>query len=80
MSKDMDEHIKTVHKVVNVVDCRYGKLCVTSLRYKVDKLESFYAEVRLFASKKEDEKFRRNVQVKNKLEESIYLLNLRNSV
>ena len=49
MSRDMDEQLKQAHKVVDVVDRTNRKICVTLLRYKVDKLDSFYAPVRLFA-------------------------------
>ena len=53
MSKDMDEQLKLAHKVVDVVDGANKKKFVTLLRYNVDKLESSYAQVRLFARKKE---------------------------
>ena len=80
MSKDMDEQFKLAHKVVDVVDPANKKICVTLLRYNVDKLESFYDQVRLFASKKEDEKFQQVVYVNYKVEEFIYLLVVMNSV
>ena len=54
-SKDMDEQLKLAHKVVDVVDPANRKVCVTLLRYNVDKPESSYAQVRLIARKKEDE-------------------------
>ena len=57
MSKDMDGLLKLAHKFVDIVDRAHRKICVTLLRYKVDKPESSYALVRLFARKKEDEKF-----------------------
>ena len=57
MSRDMDEQLKLAHKVVDVVDRTNRKICVTLLRYNVDKRESSYAQVRLFARKNEDEKF-----------------------
>ena len=41
MSKDMDEQLKLGHKVVDVVDPANKKICVTLLRYNVDKPESF---------------------------------------
>ena len=53
MSKDIDEQLKLAHKVVDIVD-RNRKICVTLLRYNVDKPESSYAQVRLFARKKEN--------------------------
>ena len=80
MSEDTDEQLKLAHKIVDVVDRANRKICVTLLRYNVDKPESFYAQVRLFARKKEDEKFQQVVYVNYKLEEFIYLLDVMNSV
>ena len=80
MSKDMDEQLKLAHKVVDVVDRANRKIFVTLLRYNVDNPESSYAQVRLFAGKKEDEKFQQVVYVNYKLEEFIYLLDVINSV
>ena len=80
MSKDMDEQLKLAPKEVDVVDRANKKVCVTLLRYNVDKPESSYAQVQLFARKKEDEKFQQVVNVKYKLEEFIYLLDKMNSV
>ena len=62
ISKDMAH--KLAHKVVGVVDRANRKSCVTLLRYKLDNLESSYAQVRLFARMKEDEKVQQNVYVK----------------
>ena len=80
MSKDMDQQLKLAHKVVDVVDRTSRKICVTLLRYNVAKPESSYAQVLLFARKKEDEKFQQVVYVKFILEEIIYLLDVMNSV
>ena len=80
MSKDKDEQLKLAHKIVDVVDQAIRKICVTLLRYKLDQPESSYAQVRLFARKKEDEKFQQIVYVKHKLEEFTYLLVVMNSV
>ena len=80
MSRDMDEQLKLAHKVVDVVDRMNRKICVTLLRYNVDNPESPYAQVRLFARKKEDEKFQQVVYVIYKLEEFISLLDVMNSV
>ena len=79
-SKDMEEQVKLAHKVVDVVDRANRKICVTLLRYNVDKPESCYAQVRLFVRKKEDEKFQQAVYVNYKLEEFILLLDVMNSV
>ena len=54
MSKDMDEQIKLAHRVVDVVDRANRKICVTLLRYNVEKPESSYAQFRLFSRKNED--------------------------
>ena len=80
MSRDMDGQLKLAHKVVDVVDRTNRKICVILLRYHVDKPESSSAQVRLFAGKKEDEKFQQVVYVKYKLEQFIYLLDVMNSV
>ena len=57
MFKDMDEQLKPAHKFVDVVDRANRKICVILLRCNVDNAESFYAQVQLFARKKEAEKF-----------------------
>ena len=80
MSKDIDEQIKPAHKVVDVVDRANRKICVTLLRYIVDKPESSYAQVRILAGKMEDEKFQKIVYVKFKFGDFIYLLDIMNSV
>ena len=49
MSRDIDEQLKLAHKVVDVVDRINRKICVTLLRYNVDKPESSYAQIRFFA-------------------------------
>ena len=36
-SKDMDEQLKLAHKIVELVDRANKKICVTLLRYNVDK-------------------------------------------
>ena len=64
ITKDMDEHLKLAHKRVDVVDQPNRKNCVTLLRYNVDKPESSFAEVLLFARKKKDEKFEQIVYLK----------------
>ena len=80
MSKYMHEQHKLAHKVVDIVDRANRKICVNLSRYNMDKLESSYAQVQLFARKKEDEKFQQVVYVNYKLEEFIYLLDVMNSV
>ena len=61
MSKDVDEQLKLAFKVVDVVERADRKICVTLLRYNVDKPESSYAQVRQLARKREDEKFQQIV-------------------
>ena len=61
MSKDMDEQLKLARKLVDVVKRANRKTCVTLLRYNVEKPGKSYAQVRLFARKKEDEKFQQIV-------------------
>ena len=80
ISQDIDEQLKLARKVVDVVHRANKKSSVTLLRYNVDKPESFYAQVRLFARKKEDKKFQQVIYVNQKLEEFIYLLDVLNSV
>ena len=80
MFKDMVAHLKLAHKVVYVMDRTNRKICVTILRYKVDKPEKSYAQVQLTARKKEDEKFQQVVYVKYKLEEILHLLVVKISV
>ena len=63
ISKDMDEQLKLAHKVVDVLDRADRKICVTLLRYNVDKPESSFAQVQLFARNREDEKFQQVVYV-----------------
>ena len=80
MSKDIDEQLKLSHKVFDVVDRANRSICVTLLRYNVDKSQSSYAQVRLFARKKEDQKFQQAVYVNYKLENFTYLFDVMNSV
>ena len=78
--KDMEEQLKLTHKVVEVVDRSHRKICVTMLRYNVDKPETSYVQVRLFGRRKDEEKFNEIVYVNYKLDEFIYLLDVMNSV
>ena len=56
LSKDMEEHLKLVHKLIDVGDHPNRRICVTLLRYKANKPEISYAQIRLFGPKKEEEK------------------------
>ena len=69
LSKDMEEQLKLVHKVIHVVDRSKRRICVTLLRYKVDKPHTSYAQVRLFGRKKGEEKIQQIVYVNYKLDE-----------
>ena len=80
LSKDMEDQLKLVHKVIDVVDLPSRRICVTLLIYKLDNPETSYAQVRLFGLKKEEEKFQQIVYVNYKLDEFIYLLDVINSV
>ena len=80
LSKDMEEQLKLVHKVIDVVDHPNRKICVTLLRYKVDNPETSYIQVRLFGRKNEEEKFQQVVYVNYRRDELIYLLHVMNSV
>ena len=80
LSKDMEEQLKLVHKVIDVVDCPKRRICVTLLRYKADKPDLSYAQIRLIGRKTEEEKFQQIVYVNYKLDEFVYLLDVMNSV
>ena len=80
LSKDMEEQLKLVHKVTDVVDRTNRRICVTLLRYEVDNPETSYAQVRLFGRKKEEEKFEQIVYVNYRLDEFLYLLDVMISV
>ena len=57
LSKDIEEQLKLVHKVIDVVDRPSRRICVTLPRYKVDNPETSYAQVRLFGRKRQEENF-----------------------
>ena len=80
LSKDMKEQLKLVHKVIDLVDHPKRRIFVTLLRYKADNPDTSYAQVRLFESKTEQEKFQQFVYVNYKLDEFVYLLDVMNSV
>ena len=76
----MEEQLKLVHKVIDVVDRANRKICVTLLRYMADNPDTSYAQARLFGRKKEEENFQQIVYVNYRLDEFIYLLDVMNSV
>ena len=78
--KDMEDQLKLVHKVIDVVDCSKRRICVTLFRCKVDNPDTSNAQVRLFGRKKEEGKFQQIVYVNYKVDEVVYLLDVMNSV
>ena len=66
--------------MVDVVDRANRKICVTLLRYSVDKPESAQPQVQLSARNKQDAKFLQLVYVECKLEDFIFLPDVTNSV
>ena len=57
LAKNMEEQLKLTHRVVEVVDRPHRKICVTMLRYNVEKPETSYVQVRLFGRRNDEEKF-----------------------
>ena len=80
LSDDLDEQLKPTHKVVDVVDRPYRKICAHLLLYIVEKPVKSYAQVRLLARKKEEMEFPQDVYVNYKLEKLVYILDVMNSV
>ena len=80
LSKDMDQQLKLVHKVIDVVDCPNRKICVTLLRCEVDNPETSYAQGRLFGRKKEKENFQQIFNVIYKPDDFVYLRDVINSL
>ena len=80
LANDMEEQLKLTHRVVEVVDRPHKKICVTMLRYNVEKPETSHVQIRLFGRRKDEEKFNQIVYVKYKLDEFINLLDVMNSV
>ena len=72
----MEEQLKLVHKVIDVVDRPNRRNCVTLLRYKVDNPETSYAQFRLFGRKKQEENFQQIVYVNYKFDKFVYLLDV----
>ena len=76
----MDEQLKLVRKVIDVVDCPNRRICVALLRYKLDNPQTSCAQVRLFVRKKEEGKFQQMVYVSYKHDDFVYLFDVMNSV
>ena len=71
---------KPAHKVVDAVNRSIRKICMSLLRYNMDKSGSSYAKVRLLARNKEGEKFKHIVYLNYDFDEFIILLEVMNSV
>ena len=80
LSRDIDEQLKHVHKVIEMAEGAKRKVCVTLLRYKEDNPETSHAQIRLFTRRTEEEKFQQLVYMNYKIDEFIYLLDVMNSV
>ena len=80
LAKDMEEQLKFTDKIVEVVDRPHRKICVTMLRYNVEKPETSSIQVRLFGRRKDEENFNQIVYVNYKLDEVTYLLDVINFV
>ena len=52
LAKDMEELLKLTHRVVEVVVQPHRKICVTMLRYNVEKSYTSYVQTRLFGRKR----------------------------
>ena len=76
----MEEQLKLLHDVIDVLNYPNRRICLTLLRYKADNPESSYAQVRLFGRKKEEEKFQQIMYVNYKLDEFVHLLDVTNSM
>ena len=75
----MEEQLKFVHKVVDVVECPNRRYCFTLLRYKADKPETSDAQLHPFRRKKEEGKFKQIMYINYKLDEFLYLPDAINS-
>ena len=80
LAKDMEEQLKLTHKVVEVVDRPHRQICVTMLRYNVEKPETSFVQVRLFGRRKDEENFNQIVYVNYEFDDFFYLLDVLNSV
>ena len=76
----MEEQLKLTHKVIEIVDRPHRKICVTMLRYIVQKPETSNVQVGLFGRRGDKEKFNQNIHVNYKIDDFIYLPDVMNSV
>ena len=78
LAKDMEEQLKLTHQVVEVVDRPHRKICVTMLRYNVEKPKISLVQMRLFGRRKDEENINQIVYVNYKLEEFFSFLDIIN--
>ena len=57
LAKDMEEQLNLTHRIVEVAGRPHRKICVTMLRYNVEKPETSFFQMRLFGRRKDEEKF-----------------------
>ena len=67
--KDLPEQVNLVNKMVDVVDKSNRDFYVLLLQYNVEKPQSFYAQVQIFAKRKEEVEFE---PIVNKTDEYIF--------
>ena len=72
----MKEQLKLTHIFVEVVYCPHRKICVTMLRYNVEKPETSYVQVRLFGRRRDEENINQIVYVNYALDELIHLFDV----
>ena len=80
LSKDLDEQLKHVQKALTVVDRPKRKIIATMMKYCMDKPESTYVQLRLFARNSEHDKLQQLVFVNYKYDEFLYLLDIITSI
>ena len=80
LSKDMEEQLKLVHKVIDVVDRPNRRICVTLPAIQGGQTRHLLCSSSSIRTKDGEEKFQQIVYVNYKLDEFIYLLDVMNSV
>ena len=76
----MEEQLKLIHKVIDVVDRRNRRMCVTLLRDNMDNQETSHAQVRLFDGTRRKKKVQQTVYVNYKLDQFVYFHDVMNTV
>ena len=80
LSRNIDEQLKHVHKVIEFAEGAKRQKCVTLLRYKEDKPKSSYAQTQLFTHRTEEEIVQQLFYVNNEFGKFSYLLDVMKSV